>query len=203
MTSSDANRPVPFAPSRRHVMQAAAWSVPVVSLAAATPAFAVSPGPGQPIVTFTSSLFWRPEGAEIPAGQSLYWNFIPAGSVIWITQVINPGTAAVQNVTLDLGVPLDATTNKEFTVLDTGDLPVNPAVFAKTQRASNGRLVVSLPSVPVSVPQTITVAIRPPDSVPKGTKTSWPLTVTPPAGGTTISVPITSYAAFVGSLPPA
>ncbi|GGD06937.1 hypothetical protein [Nocardioides daphniae] len=184
-------------PSRRGVLRAVAWTAPAITLAAASPAFA---GSGtQPVVAAKSSLFWRPEGAEIPSGETFYWGFIPAGSLMWITQLTNPGPAVVENVQLNLAVPADATANKEFTVLDASKLAVSPAVFATTQRAADGRLVVTLPQLPAGAAHTVTVAIKPPDSVPRGSTPSWPLTVTPPAGGTTISVPITSYAQFIAS----
>ncbi|QCX26502.1 hypothetical protein [Nocardioides jishulii] len=189
----------PFTPSRRGVLRTAAWSAPAITLAAATPAFAGS-GNGSGQVAFTSSLFWRPEGAEIPSGQELYWGLIPAGSVLWVTQLTNSGTTAVPNVQLNLAVPADATTNKEFTVLDVSPkVAVTPAVFATTQRPASGQAIVTLPQLPAGAPHVVTTAIRPPDSVRKGSATSWSLTITPPGAASTVSVPITTYAQFLAS----
>lgn len=179
-------------PGRRSVLRAAAWSVPAVSLAAATPAFAVSNVVTQP-VTFTSTLFWRPKGAEIPADQAGYWGFIPEETVIWVTQITNTGTAAVSNVVLDLAVPSGGTKH-EFSVLDSSKLTVSPAVFAKTNRPADGHLVVTLPQVPAGAPVALTVALERPSTVARLSSQSWSLTVTPPAGGTTVSVPVVTYA---------
>lgn len=195
----------PFVPSRRSVMRSAAWSVPVVSLAAAAPAFASSPDetPAE-LVTFTSSLFWRPTASEATAfGEGLYWGLsgIPDRAVMWATQITNTGTTAV-DVQLDLGVPLDATRNKEFTVILAEGIAVAPAVFETTQRSADGRAVLTLPQFPANGPQTITTAILAPDSFRRGDAAAWPLTVTPPGGGSTVSLPITTYTEFREAVAP-
>src|SRR5690606_32762986 len=124
MTHADDNQHSPFRPSRRNVVRAAAWSVPAISIAAASPAFAASPQPGvSDPITFTSGMFWRPEEDEItnPDEQGL-WGFLPSGSIIWITQITNLGTAPA-SISLELAGPpiTSASPAKGFRVLDTGN----------------------------------------------------------------------------------
>lgn len=201
----------PLIPSRRSVVRAAAWSVPAISVAAAAPAFATTPGAGPapgPAVTFTSGMFWRPQGTEAPADERDYWNFLnPADSIIWITQITNLG-AAPQSVSLELAAPAVASglfQNKGFRVLDASGLAVTPEVSVFTSngtRSSDGRAVITIPSVPVTTPATVTVLIERPNSVTRGSSPSWNVTVTPPGTAGTISVPVRLYADFLASLEP-
>src|SRR5690606_5001345 len=169
-------------------------------------AFATSPQPGvSDPITFTSGMFWRPEASEItnPDEQGL-WGFLPSGSIIWITQITNLG--APQSISLELGAPpvgSGRSAAKGFRVLDASGLPVSPEVSVLSStgtRAADGRVIVTLPSVPTTTPATVTVLIDRPESVTRGSSPSWDVTVTPPGAESTISVPITSYADFLASV---
>ncbi|WP_110239724.1 hypothetical protein [Nocardioides gilvus] len=206
MTLADENHNSPLMPSRRRVVQAAAWSIPAISVAAASPAFATTPVTPAELITFTSGMFWRPNADEITdPDEAGLWGFLPAGSIIWITQITNLG-AAPQSVSLELGAPPVGSgflAAKGFRVLDAGGLAVTPEVSVLSSngtRSADGRVVVNLPQVPVTTPATVTVLIDRPESVTRGSSPSWNVTVTPPGAGNTISVPITSYADFLASV---
>lgn len=214
MTFADENRTSPLVPSRRSVVRAAAWSVPAISVAAAAPAFATTGGgaaPG-PAITFTSGMFWRPNANEIadPA-EAGYWGFLPENSILWITAITNLSASAQSNVMLELGAPAPGSglfAAKGFRVIDarSGEdvitsLPAtNFNFFTWDDRASDGRAVVTLPTVAPTLSTTVTVVIQKPDSLTRGQSPSWDVTVTPPGTSGTISVPILSYADFLDSL---
>lgn len=197
--------------NRRRVIQAAAWSVPAITVATAAPAFAASPGadPVDP-VTFTSGMFWRPEAAEIAdPEEAQLWGIMPSASIIWISQITNVG-AAPASVSLELAAPPVASgffAAKGFRVLDASvdgnPIAVTPGVSIFTDngtRSADGRVVVTLPEVPVTTPATVTVVIQKPESVTRGASPSWNVTITPPGTESTVAVPITSYADFLGAI---
>lgn len=182
--------------SRRRVVQAAAWSVPAVTLATAAPAFAASPvaGPETP-VAFTSALFWRPLDAELSFMERMYWGQVPVTTIMWMTSLTNTGPSVLNNVQLSLSVPLGNAANRGFQIIDAGGLATVPQLNVLTDRSASG-VTITLSQVPANTPQTLSVAIAAPSTLARATPAAWPLTVTPPGAGTTISVPFTTYAEF-------
>ena len=212
MTAQEPSR-AHLAPTRRSVVRAAAWSVPAISIAASAPAFAASPDAGGgagPAVTFTSGMFWRPNADEIAdPGEAGAWGIMPANSIVWITQITNLGTAPA-SVSLELGAPPLASSflpARGFRVLNASvegvDTAVTPAVSVFSYngtRTPDGRVIVTLPAVPVTTPATVTVIIEKPESVTRGQSPAWDVTVTPPGSAHAAPVTITSYADFLTSL---
>lgn len=188
-----------FTPSRRGVLHAAAWSAPAITIASAAPAFAGSGGGGGQPLSYTSGIFWRPVAGEAPVDEQNYWNILPEG-IVWITQITNLGTTALQNVQLDLAVP----GTKGFRVLDATELTVVPAVsiFADSPR-TGGRVLITLPQVPAGAPVNVTVVVQRPDSVARGTSPTWAMNVTANGGAPlSDSLTITKYADFLGAITP-
>lgn len=193
--------PVPGTPmlGRRRVLQAAAWSVPAVTVASAAPAFATS-GEALQALSFTSGAFWRPLSAEANSfGEGFYWSLVPETTIMWITALTNNGASALSNVQLALSVPLGTAAKRDFMVLDAGGTTTVPALNALTNRSASG-VGITVPQLPANSTTTLTVAIAAPSDLRRGTAAAWPLTVTPPAAGTTTSVPITTYTAFRNSV---
>lgn len=196
----------PYAPSRRGVVQAAAWSVPAITLATAAPAFAISTAPKPPL-SFSSGLFWRPVEGEAPAEELAYWNILPQG-IVWITQVTNLGTAALPDVKLDLAVPgtggfrvLAATdvSNTDVTVSPTPSFLMDSPLV----RPTSNRLLVTLPSLPASTSVNVTVVIQRPTTVPRLSTPTWAMNVIPGSGTPlSTSVTVTNYATFLGAVTP-
>ncbi|WP_227487122.1 hypothetical protein [Nocardioides malaquae] len=124
----------PFTPSRRTVVRTAAWSVPVVAVSAAAPAFAAS----------TVGLTYNP-GGSAPDFDGAFYNYVFRGASLTFTGDAGPSTLTL-TVTFEptSGAPLVYTENTAPTGWTLAPRPggnTDPVVFTYQTQVRGGDVV--------------------------------------------------------------
>ncbi|MFC6155027.1 hypothetical protein [Nocardioides yefusunii] len=140
------------APSRRAVIAGAAWSVPAVSIASASPAFATSPGKTHPCTTFVfdwvraglkkesetqvdgrPSTTWTAQALKLESDGSI--NTAVSRSVIIKTNFVGKNMTAVTNLNMKVGEKATFMTSSGLVLKETLRLQ---QVFETAAKSSSG-----------------------------------------------------------------